>query len=152
MGSDPTSLAKRVIKWAVGRVDEFTASRVQRFHPSVVQDSIEGQVSRDSVVSLSYIKPKAIKGEWFFVVLIGYFGTKSKFPGVLHCDRGGRERTTLFRSTIMCVLHCVLAQMVPPSISLHSAVRSVPGWFSFRLRVLTTRFLSKYMTADTYDA
>jgi hypothetical protein len=82
MGSDSTSLAKRVIKWAVGRVDEFTTSRVQRFHPSVVRDSIEGQVSRNSVISLSYIEPKAIKGEWLFAVLVGYFGDhRVQVPG-----------------------------------------------------------------------
>ena len=45
------------------RVDEFATIRFYRLRPSVVQDSIEGQVSGDLVISLSYIEPKAIKGE-----------------------------------------------------------------------------------------
>ena len=46
-------------------------------------------------------------------------------PDILHRDRGSREQVTIVRA-----LHQALAQMVSPSFSVRSAVRSVPGWIS----------------------
>ena len=51
--------------------EEFTADGVDRTHPSVVPDGIEGPVRGYLVIPLSYIEPKAKKGERFGVVLVG---------------------------------------------------------------------------------